>query len=479
MADLIICEREDLVDIANTIRSHTGKTDGITLGNMPSEINEAIKSKEPELQEKTISPSTSSQTVTPDTGYDGLSQVIVDAMPVVEQASPIITVSNSGLINVSLSQHEGYVLGGDKKAQKQLRTQEEQTIIPNTSDIIIRPDTYLIGMQTIKGDPNLSEKNIKKDIQIFGITGVYEGEGGSSDSNDIAGIIDRSVTNITLPSSLINIGTYAFYNCYNLALTELPSSLTNIDSYAFYSCKNLALTELPPSLTSIGNYVFYGCNKLALTELPSEITSIGNSAFYGCNDLVLTELPSSLTNMSNSAFANCMNLKTMKIKCQQLGTGTKIFQKCSKLTKVWISSNCTTITVSSSASSHFAGCPDTLEIYTDATEKLSGWDTYFNKTGTSGSVEATVHYGVSEAEFDAIINPYITFTIDSISYTAERNTAWSSWIGTDYNTLGTDNMTLGENNELCFNNKYLKYENNYVHFTDIIIDKANYILSNN
>lgn len=108
MADLIICERNDLVNIANAIRTHTGKTDGIILGDMVSEINKAIELKEPTLQSKTVSPSTSSQTVKPDTGYDGLSQV------------------------------------------------------------------------TVNGDANLVAENIKKDVTIFGKTGTYEGEGGST-----------------------------------------------------------------------------------------------------------------------------------------------------------------------------------------------------------------------------------------------------------------------------------------------------------
>jgi hypothetical protein len=74
-----------------------------------------VPSVAPTLQSKTVSPSTSQQTVSPDSGYDGLSQVTVNAMPsgsattpaTTITANPTISVSASGLITASVSKTQG------------------------------------------------------------------------------------------------------------------------------------------------------------------------------------------------------------------------------------------------------------------------------------------------------------------------------------------------------------------------------------
>lgn len=64
--------------IANAIRSKTGKSAEIVADNFPSAISGIVT---PVLQSKTVSPSTSPQTIKPDTGYNGLSAVTVSAVP--------------------------------------------------------------------------------------------------------------------------------------------------------------------------------------------------------------------------------------------------------------------------------------------------------------------------------------------------------------------------------------------------------------
>ena len=126
------------VKIFNVTGSYAGSSSG---GNTPN------------LQTKTVTPSESTQTVSPDSGYDGLSKVTVNA------------ISNT-------------YIGSD------VTKKSAATYIPKTTDQSIASGQYLSGTQTIKGDANLVAGNIKSGVNIFGVTGTYAGGGSSGDNGN-------------------------------------------------------------------------------------------------------------------------------------------------------------------------------------------------------------------------------------------------------------------------------------------------------
>lgn len=135
---------------------------------------------DPVLQEKTVSPSTSAQTVTPDSGYDGLSKVNVNAVPKASLLTDI-QVSPTGKITAETACTEGYIEKDIVITTKQLTTQAAQTITPGTTDKTIASGRYLTGTQTIKGDANLLPENIVSGKTIFGVAGTAETGGGGSE----------------------------------------------------------------------------------------------------------------------------------------------------------------------------------------------------------------------------------------------------------------------------------------------------------
>ena len=107
------------------------------------------------LQSKTVTPSENTQIVNPDSSYDALSSVTVEA------------ISNT------------YI--GSSVTKK-----NAATYIPKTTDQSIASGQYLSGTQTIKGDANLVAGNIKSGVSIFGVTGNYAwSSSGSSGSNNV------------------------------------------------------------------------------------------------------------------------------------------------------------------------------------------------------------------------------------------------------------------------------------------------------
>jgi hypothetical protein len=188
-----------------------------------------------------------------------------------------------------------------------------------------------------------------------------------------------SATSITkVYGSPSYIGAYAFYNCTNLTSIDC-SSATYIGTYAFAS-SNLTSIDCS-SATYIGNYAFTSSN---LTSIDcSSATYIGDRAFYGCTNLTSIDC-SSAKNIGNYALGSCKNLTS--IDCSSATyIGIYAFTDCTKLKKVWIPSTCTTI-----GSTAFNNNPNSCTLYTDATEKPSGWS----------SVPSNVVYGATHEDFE-------------------------------------------------------------------------------
>lgn len=160
------------------------------VANLPDAIDTIPEATEPKLQAKTATPSESAQTVKPDSGYDGLSQVSVGAISktyvgsgVTKQAAKTITPSTSSQTAVASGVYTtGAVTVGAIPSTyvKPTATKAATTYTPTTSNQTIAAGTYCSGAQTIKGDANLVAGNIKSGVSIFGVAGSFEGSGGGS-----------------------------------------------------------------------------------------------------------------------------------------------------------------------------------------------------------------------------------------------------------------------------------------------------------
>lgn len=149
----------------------------------------------------------------------------------------------------------------------------------------------------------------------------------------------NTLTKLSLPVNLTEIGEGAFSECYNLSGTlELPTLLTTIGAEAFYNCKYLSgILKLPASLVQLGERAFMKCRALEGLDLsvsrlsvigaeafkesfttpsasslaiPSGVTAIAAGAFEDTG-FAEVDLPATLTDIGRRAFYNCRNLSVV------------------------------------------------------------------------------------------------------------------------------------------------------------------------
>lgn len=103
--------------------------------------------------------------------------------------------------------------------------------------------------------------------------------------------------------------------------------VTMIDHAAFHDSAVTSVT-IPDSVTSIPDDAFAYCSNLTNISIPNSVTFIGFSAFNSCTSLKSITLPSSLSTIQSYAFYNCGNLETIRIPVSVTFIGNYAFAGC-------------------------------------------------------------------------------------------------------------------------------------------------------
>ena len=139
---------------------------------------------------------------------------------------------------------------------------------------------------------NLLTLSIQETIIMLPFIGANAENTGASYFGHIFGANNYSENGIVVPSTLksvyvtggTSIGANAFRECRYIREVSLPSSITKIDSYAFYRC-NLTSIVLPTNLEKIESWAFSECYGLTSVTIGKGLTSIGDNAFSSCDKL--------------------------------------------------------------------------------------------------------------------------------------------------------------------------------------------------
>lgn len=131
----------------------------------------------PSLQSKSVTPTTSQQTVQPDSGYDGLSQVTVGAIQTeTKTATPSTSQQN---IDATSGKYMTRVTVAAIQTETKNATPStsSQDVTPSSGKFLTK---VTVGAVTAAIDANIQAGNIKKNVSILGVNGTYEGSSGAT-----------------------------------------------------------------------------------------------------------------------------------------------------------------------------------------------------------------------------------------------------------------------------------------------------------
>ena len=172
-----------------------------------------------------------------------------------------------------------------------------------------------------------------------------------------------SISGITLPEGLLEIGERAFDECSFLRNIIIPETIKFIGNYAFKGCKWLTKIEIPASVSRVGDGAFRGCSELTAVVFFGDTTALGNYVFDDCSKLVGIELPQGLFAIGEQLFCDCESLTYIKIPDSVTTVGKSVFVLCKNLQTVVIGSGVQVI-----ESNVFDGCELLETIYYKGTE---------------------------------------------------------------------------------------------------------------
>lgn len=248
---------------------------------------------------------------------------------------------------------------------------------------------------------------------------------------------DSSVTSVTIPASVTEIGSNAFAGCTNLTSVTYGGDWSNLtiqsgnpavqdaanaplfdfeftpDNTAVivtnYKYNGAAADVTIPSryqgkpVTTIGHAAFFNSAVTSVT-IPDSVTSISDAAFINCPKLTNISIPNSVTYIGFSAFSSCTSLKSITLPSSLSFISGALFLGCSQLTTIHIP-----VSVTSIGNNAFADCPSLMTVTYPGSK--TQWDD-ITKGRNSDVLENHLICAMLEATFTADGESISTQTID-------------------------------------------------------------------
>ncbi len=133
-----------------------------------------------------------------------------------------------------------------------------------------------------------------------------------SEKKEIIQHIDSSISTLIIPDSIVKIREQAFSHT-NIEEITIPSTIIELGNYLFWGCKKLKEVHILCEIETLPDHIFAYCSSLTTFIVPASVKVIGNDSFYHCTNLVELSLNQGLRIIENRAFEECINLTELII----------------------------------------------------------------------------------------------------------------------------------------------------------------------
>lgn len=224
------------------------------------------------------------------------------------------------------------------------------------------------------------------------------------------------VSTVVIENGVTGIGDYAFYQSSALSI-YIPDGITRIGRNAFYGSQLISVT-IPGTVEVIGDNAFHDCKNLTSATVSEGVKTIENEAFWGCTSLAYIDFPASITSVGSGAFMSCEKMIRVRFMPggEKVALGDNLFSQCWNLTSVTLPQMADCI-----SSGMFASCISLPVLYIPASVTKIGAEPF-----TGCDTLKRIYFGGTEAEWKAMMNPYLEGSLMSTGTTVTFNAVFDN-----------------------------------------------------